>query len=155
MVFTSPRRKQGRNVSFESKKRVCITLNSYFNISVTYNQNTSNIDNVIGNSINSCINVHTKSSINKLFTLDYETDTQLITITNNEIIYGNNRSEEISSHQNSAEVIDCTCDDNGINLLNTIEKVYATSIHSIDSTNDISMNYNDNFVHKYYAQFLS
>ena len=101
------------------------------------------------------MNVHTKSSINKLFTLDYETDTYLITITNNEIIYGNNRSEEISSHQNSAEVIDCTCDDNGINLLNTIEKVYATSIHSIDSTNDISMNYNDNFVHKYYAQFLS
>ena len=31
----------------------------------------------------------------------------------------NNISEEISSHQNSAEIIDHTCDDNGINLLIT------------------------------------
>ena len=31
----------------------------------------------------------------------------------------NNASEEISSHQNSAGVIDHTCDDNGINLINT------------------------------------
>ena len=31
----------------------------------------------------------------------------------------NNRGEEISYHQNSAETIDYTCDDNGINLLIT------------------------------------
>ena len=30
----------------------------------------------------------------------------------------NNKSEEISYNQNSAEVIDHTCDENGINLLN-------------------------------------
>ena len=28
-------------------------------------------------------------------------------------------SEEISSHQNSAEIIDHACDDSGINLVNT------------------------------------
>ena len=32
-----------------------------------------------------------------------------------------NTSEEISSNKNSAELIDHTCDDNGINLLNTEE----------------------------------
>ena len=30
-----------------------------------------------------------------------------------------NASEEIASHHNSTRVIDHTCDDNGINLLNT------------------------------------
>ena len=29
------------------------------------------------------------------------------------------------------------------------------SIHYINTTNDISMNYDDNFIHKYYAPFLS
>ena len=28
-----------------------------------------------------------------------------------------------------------------------------TSIHSINTTNDIDMNDNDNFIHKYYAPF--
>ena len=32
-----------------------------------------------------------------------------------------NTSEETSYHQNSEEVIDHTCDDNGINLLNIQE----------------------------------
>ena len=31
----------------------------------------------------------------------------------------NTASEEIESHQNSTGIIDHTCDDNGINLLNT------------------------------------
>ena len=35
-------------------------------------------------------------------------------------------SEEISSRQNSAEIIDHTCDDNGINLLNIEEKAGFT-----------------------------
>ena len=66
-----------------------------------------------------------------------------------------NTSEEKSSHQNSAQVIDHTCDDNGINLLNTEEKSYFKSIHYINATNDIYMNYNDKIFHKYYAAFLS
>ena len=67
----------------------------------------------------------------------------------------NNKSEEISSHQNSEELIDYTCDDNGMNLLNTYEEADVTSIHSINATNDISMNDDYNFIHKYYAPFLS
>ena len=49
---------------------------------------------------------------------------------------------------NSSEIIDHTCDDNGINLLNAEEESYTTSIHSINETNDISMNHDDNFIHK-------
>ena len=36
-----------------------------------------------------------------------------------------------------------------------IKKAGATSIHSINATNEISMNDDDNFMHKYYAPFLS
>ena len=38
---------------------------------------------------------------------------------NYEITDENNISEEITPHQNSVEIIDYTCDDNGKNLLNT------------------------------------
>ena len=67
----------------------------------------------------------------------------------------NNTSEEISSHQNSAEIIDHKCDDNGFNLLNTEEEAGVTSINSINGNNDISMNDDKNYIHKYYAPFLS
>ena len=66
----------------------------------------------------------------------------------------NRSSEEISCHQNSSEFIDHTCDDNVINLLYTYEEVYVTSIHSINATNDISMNDDGNCIHKYYASYL-
>ena len=69
---------------------------------------------------------------------------------NNEIIDEKNISEEISSHQNSSEVIDHTCDENGINLLNTEEEADFASINSINTTHYISMNGDDNFIHKYY-----
>ena len=61
----------------------------------------------------------------------------------------------MSSHQNSSEVIDHTCDDNRNILLDTEEEVNVTSIHPINATNDISMNDYDNSLHKYYAPFLS
>ena len=61
----------------------------------------------------------------------------------------------MSSHQNSAEVIYNTCDDNGNNLLNSEVEFDATSIHYINATNDISIKDYDNFIHKYYAPFLS
>ena len=51
-------------------------------------------------------------------------------------------------------MIDHTCDDNGINLLNTEEEADVTSIQSINGTNDIYMNDDEIFIHKYYAPFL-
>ena len=83
------------------------------------------------------------------------TGTESSTSTNDEIIDDKNTSEEISSHKNSAKVIDHTYDDNGINILNTEEEADFTPIHYINSNNDISMNYEDNFIHKCYAPFLS
>ena len=46
-------------------------------------------------------------------------DTESSVSINYEIADGKNTSEEISSYLNSAEIIDHTCDDNGINLLDT------------------------------------
>ena len=119
MVFTSPRRKQGRKVSFKSNKRRCTTVNSHDNSSESSDPNTYNSDNVIGNSNLPHINVHTERSLNKLVTLQKETDTDSSTSTNEGNMDDNNASEELASHQNSTGVIDHTCDDNGINLLNT------------------------------------
>ena len=66
-----------------------------------------------------------------------------------------NSSEEIASHQNSTRVIDHKCDDNGINLLNIEEEAYVRSINDINATNEISINDDDNVIHKYYAPCLS
>ena len=49
MVFTSPRRKLGRKVSFKTKKRRRITVNSHFNSIETDDLNTSSSGYVIGN----------------------------------------------------------------------------------------------------------
>ena len=38
----------------------------------------------------------------------------------------------MSSHHDSEKVIDHTCDNNGINLLNTEEEADVTPIHSIN-----------------------
>ena len=51
-------------------------------------------------------------------------------------------------------MIDHTCDYNVINILNTEEEAGVTSIQYINITNDISMNYYEHFIHKYYAPFL-
>ena len=50
MVFTLSKRKQGREILDISKKRRCSTVNSHVNSSKPNNSNTSNRDNVIGNS---------------------------------------------------------------------------------------------------------
>ena len=86
----------------KSKKRRCVTVNSRVKSSEIHNLNTSNSDNVMGNPNLPCINVHTKSSLNKLIHFQKETDAQSITNINDGIMYDNNKSEEISSHQNSA-----------------------------------------------------
>ena len=128
--------------------------NSHFNNSETNNYNTSNIDDVIGNSNLPRINIHTKCSLHKLITLQKKTDTQLRISNNNEITDDHNKNEEISCHQNSEEVIDHTCDDNGDNLHNIEEVTDATSIHYINATTNIYMNYDKNYIHKYYAPLL-
>ena len=63
-------------------------------------------------------------------------------------------NEEISSHQHLAETIDNTLHDNRINLVDTEEEGDLNSIHSIDDTNHLSMLYDNNYIHKYYAPFL-
>ena len=54
--------KIGWKVLFKSNKRICVTVKSNFNNSETDNLNTSNSDDVIGNSNVPCIDVHTKIS---------------------------------------------------------------------------------------------
>ena len=59
VVLTSSRIKQERNVSYKYKKSRCITVNLQVNSSKSNNLNTSNSDNVIGNSNLPRINVQT------------------------------------------------------------------------------------------------
>ena len=114
----SSRRKHGRKVLSKYNKRRCNTDKSLINNIEQNNLNTSNSDNVIVNSNVPRKNVHTKNIFNKLIALQKQTDTESIVIINDEIMYENNISEEISSRLSSAEVIDHICDDNGNNLLN-------------------------------------
>ena len=51
--------------------------------------------------------------------------------------------------------MDHTCENKENNVLSIEEKVDVTSIHSINTNNDISINDRDKFMHKYYAPFLS
>ena len=69
MAFTPSRSKHERKVLFKSNKRRCITVNSHLNSNETNNLNAPNSDDVVGNPIRPCINVHTKSSFNALITL--------------------------------------------------------------------------------------
>ena len=63
------KKKQGKKVSFTSKRKICITVNPHFNSSEKYNPKSSNSNNVIGNSNLPRINVHTESSLNILINL--------------------------------------------------------------------------------------
>ena len=67
----------------------------------------------------------------------------------------NNTSEEILCHQDSEKVMVKRTYSSGNNVLNIEEEADSTSIHSINETNYISMNYYDNYMHEYYAPFLS
>ena len=114
MVFMFSRRKKCQECLSKSRKRIFTTVNSHINSSESNNLNTSNGYIVIGKSKLPHINVHTKSSFNKLFTLKRETDTESSIGIHDEMIDEKNTSEEISSHKNSTEVNDHTCDDNRI-----------------------------------------
>ena len=109
---------KGRNISYISNKRRYTTSNSHFNSSEYNNINTSKRENVVENSELPHINAQRKSSLNKLSTLQKETDTESSISINDEITWENNISETISDHKILAEVIINTCDDNGHSLLN-------------------------------------
>ena len=66
-----------------------------------------------------------------------------------------NTSKEISSRHDSSEIFDHTLGDNGIDLVHIEEEAYVTSKYFRIETNHISMNLGDNYIHKYFAQFLS
>ena len=74
MLFTSLKSKQGRNLSYKSKKRRCITVNSHINSSKSNNLDTSNSNNNAENSNLPRINVQTETSFNTLINLQAETD---------------------------------------------------------------------------------
>ena len=80
---------------------------------------TVNSVSAIVNSNSPHINVQNDILFNTLINLQKETDTNSSVSVNDEINDDNNISEEISSHQNLAEMVDHTCDDNGNNLLST------------------------------------
>ena len=63
-------------------------------------------------------------------------------------------NKEISSHKNSAEMIDHKLDDNGINLVNIEEEADVISTHSMNETNNIYMNDDEKYIYKYSVLFL-
>ena len=112
-MFTLSRGKQGRKVSYKYKKRRFTTGNSCVNGKKSNNLNTSNIDNIVGNSKFPSINVQTESSFITIINFRIGPDIETKIHINNETIDKNNISEKILSHQNLSEVIDHTYDDNG------------------------------------------
>ena len=80
------RRKQGGNILYIFKKKICTTVISHVNSSESDHLNTSNSDNAIINSKLPRINVPTESRFNTLITLQKETDTESNIIINDEII---------------------------------------------------------------------
>ena len=73
-MFMLSRRKQGRNISYISKKRICNNVNSHVNSSESNNLNTSKSDNVIGSTDLPRINVHDKISFDTIIMFQKETD---------------------------------------------------------------------------------
>ena len=121
MGFTLLRIKQGRKVSLKYNNRICTTVNLHVNNINSKHYNTSNSDNVIGNSNLPRVKVQTKSSFNTPITFQKETDTDSIISIKYEIADDNNTSEEISCHQNPSEVMYHACDGNVNNVLNKEE----------------------------------
>ena len=140
---------------YKSKKRRCNTIISHVNSNKSNNLNISNSDNDVGTSNLHHINVQDYSPFNSCITSQKVIDIESSFSINYERTYQKNISEEISSHQNSKEIIEHACDNNGINLVNTQEEAGVTCIHAINETNDISVNDDDNYIQKYYAPFLS
>ena len=154
-MFTLLRRKQVRKVFHKSKKRRCSTFISHVNSNDSNNLHKSNSDNVIVTSKISSYERSKRQSIKftSSFTKISDIDSSASII--DEIMDKNNIGEAISSDKNSSEIIDHTYDDNGINSVNIEEEYNVTFIISINAINDISMNYGENYMHKYYAPFLS
>ena len=84
MEFTFSRRKYVSKFLSKSKKRRCTNVNSHVNNSESNNSNTSNIDNVIGNSKLPLINAQTESYFNTFINLKKVTYTEPISSVNDE-----------------------------------------------------------------------
>ena len=102
--------------------------------------NTSNIDIVL-----ITLNfLHRKfqngSQFSTLINLLKLTDRESSASINDKIMYQNNISEKIYSHQYSAEIIDHARDDIGINLVNIEEEVNITCINCINLTDYMYVN---------------
>ena len=127
---------------------------SHTNNNESYILNTSNSDNIILTSNLPCINIQNDISFNTFISLQKVTYSESSDNINDEITNQINTSEESLSNKNLAEFFDHTCDDNGIILLNIKEETDVMSIYSINATNHISMNYDENSIPEYYAPFL-
>ena len=75
MVFILSKRKQGRKISYISKKRICTNVTSHVHSSESIYTNTSNSANAIGYSNLPCINVHNKNFFITIITSQKETNT--------------------------------------------------------------------------------
>ena len=80
---------------------IYITLNSHLNSSESNNLNTSNSDNVTGNSNLTHINVKNDSPFNTIITFQKRKYKDSSFSINDKIPYENNISREILYHQNS------------------------------------------------------
>ena len=74
MGFTLPIRKQGRKVSYKSKKRRCTTVNSQAKSWKLNIRDTTKTDNFVGNLNLSRINIKIETSLDKIITLNIESD---------------------------------------------------------------------------------
>ena len=75
MPFTLSRRTEVRKILHTSKRRKCTTVNSHINSYEYKNSNISNIDNAIGNSNITYINVPNDSTLNTLIPMQKDTNT--------------------------------------------------------------------------------
>ena len=120
---------------------------------------SSNSDNDIGTSNFTHSNVQNDSSLNTLINLQKVMDKEPNVSINYEKTDQNHIGEDISSHQNPAEIIDHAYDDSGINLVNTEDEVHFTCIRYKNKTNDISKNYDVkspiNTMHHFYRQITT
>ena len=91
------RREHGRKVLYKSNKRRFTTIISHVNRNKSNHLNTSNSDNVIGNSNLTQINSQNGSPFNTFFNLQKLMDIDSSGIINDEVTYQKNMSEEILS----------------------------------------------------------
>ena len=87
------RTKEGWDIFYNYKKTICSSVISHISRNESNNLNTSNIDNLLGTSNLSHINIQNNSSFNTLITLQNVTESESSASINNKITYQVNISE--------------------------------------------------------------